>query len=325
MKKNLSLILMILIAVLTLTGCTAGNSTQANENSEPNAAGQATTAPTAAAEPVENASSYPMNITDSRGNVTLLDKEPKKVISLSPNITEIIYALNKGDKLVGRTAFCDFPEEAQNVTVVGDFIEWNFETILSLEPDVVFASSLNTEENERKLKELGIQIVFLTQDQSFESTYETIDMIARVLNAEETSEKIIRNMQQSVAEVQKVVEGLDKPTVYYVVGYGEYGDYTATGETFIASMLDMAGARNIAADITGWVYSLEKLMEKDPYMIICSEDAKKVFQETNGYKELTAVKEGRIFTHDENILQRQGPRLAEGLKMLAEIIHPDSF
>jgi iron complex transport system substrate-binding protein len=90
-------------------------------------------------------------------------------------------------------------------------------------------------------------------------------------------------------------------------------------------MLDIAGGSNIAADITGWVYSLEKLMEKDPYMIICSEDAKKVFQETNGYKELTAVKEGRIFTHDENILQRQGPRLAEGLKMLAEIIHPDSF
>ena len=325
MKKNLSLILMILIAVLMLTGCTAGNNTQTNENDEPNAAGQATTAPIAVTEPDENTSSYPMEITDSRGNVTLLDKEPKKVISLSPNITEIIYALDRGDRLVGRTAFCDYPQEAGNVTVVGDFIEWNFETILSLEPDVVFASSLNTEENERKLKELGIQIIFLTQDESFESTYETIGMIARVLNAEETSETIIRNMQQTVTEVKKAVEGLDKPTVYYVVGYGEYGDYTATGETFIASMLDIAGGSNIAADITGWVYSLEKLMEKDPYMIICSEDAKRAFQETNGYKELTAVKEGRIYTHDENILHRQGPRLAEGLKMLAETIHPDSF
>ncbi|MBP7176769.1 MAG: ABC transporter substrate-binding protein [Thermoclostridium sp.] len=316
---------MILATALMLTGCMQANNVKADESSVQSDPGKSTAVPTTSAAPVESTGSYPMKITDSRGNVTQLDKEPLKVISLSPNITEIIYALGKGDRLVGRTAFCDYPQEAQNVTVVGDFIEWNFEAILSLEPDVVFASSLNTEENEKKLMDLGIQIVFLTQDESFESTYETIGMVARVLNAEETSAEIIRNMQQAVTEVQKAVEGLDKPTVYYVVGYGEYGDYTATGETFIASMLAMAGADNIAADITGWVYSLEKLMEKDPYMIICSEDAKRVFQETNGYKELTAVKEGRIYAHDENILQRQGPRLAEGLRMLAEIIHPDSF
>lgn len=325
MKKSVSLILMILLTFLMLAGCKAGKTARADEKSPANAAEQAPTAPTAATAnpPADSKASYPMEITDSRGNVTQLDKEPMKVVSLSPNITEIIYALGRGDRLVGRTAFCDYPQEAQNVTVVGDFIEWNFETILALEPDVVFASALNTEENEKKLKELGVQIVFLTQNESFESVYETIGMVAKVLNAEEKSEEIIKEMQQAVSDVQNSVGGLNKPTVYYVVGYGEYGDYTATGETFIASMLEMAGGDNIAADITGWVYSLEKLMENDPYMIFCSEDAKTAFQQTNGYKELTAVKEGRIYAIDENILMRQGPRLVEGLKKLAEIIHPE--
>lgn len=327
MKKCLSFVLMVLITVLMFTSCTAGKPAEANEKGPVSAPEQTPTAPAdaTATPPVESTGSYPMKITDSRGNVTQLDKEPMKVISLSPNITEIIYALDRGDRLVGRTAFCDYPQETQSVTVVGDFIEWNFETILALEPDVVFASALNTEENENKLKELGIQIVFLTQDESFESTYETIGMIAKVLNAEGESSAIIKDMQQTVAEVQNSVKGLDKPTVYYVVGYGEYGDYTATGETFIASMLELAGGDNIAANITGWVYSLEKLMENDPYMILCSEDAKQVFQQTNGYKELTAVKDGRIYVVDENILMRQGPRLAEGLRKLAEIMHPESF
>lgn len=321
MKKSLFLILTILITILMLTGCMTGNSARTEKS--PTTVPEQTPTASVATPPSEKNGSYPMEITDARGNVTILAKEPMKVVSLSPNITEIIYALGRGDRLVGRTAFCDYPQQAQNVTVVGDFIEWNFETILSLEPDVVFASSLNTEENEKKLKELGVQIVFLTQTESFESVYETISMIGKVLNVEDKSDEMIKQMQKTVLDVQNSVSGLDKPTVYYVVGYGEYGDYTATGETFIASMLEMAGADNIAADITGWVYSLENLMEKDPYMIICSEDAKNFFQQTNGYKELTAVKEGRIYAIDENILVRQGPRLAEGLKKLAEIIHPE--
>lgn len=325
MKKRLFTILISLFTVLMLTGCTAGKTAVPDKKEQENSPAPTQSAAAAPTSPTEKTGVYPMEITDSRGNVTKLDKEPQRVISLSPNITEIIYALDRGDRLVGRTAFCDYPQEAQNATVVGDFIEWNFETILALEPDVVFASSLNTEENEKKLRELGVKIVFLTQTESFESVYETIGLIAKVLNAEEKSAKIIEEMNKTVTEVKNAVSGQEKPTVYYVVGYGEYGDYTATGETFIASMLDMAGANNIAADITGWVYSLEKLMEKDPMMILCSEDAKKVFQQTNGYRELTAVREGRIYTIDENILQRQGPRLSEGLKKLAEIIHPESF
>jgi len=132
-------------------------------------------------------------------------------------------------------------------------------------------------------------------------------------------------MKDTVSRVQKAVEGKEKPSVYYIVGYGEYGDYTATGETFISSVIEMAGGSNIAADTTGWIYSLEKLVEKDPDIIVGSQAAKEYFEQTNGYKDLTAVKEGRIYAIDVNLLERQGPRLAEGLKLLYEIFHSENL
>ncbi|NLV62118.1 MAG: ABC transporter substrate-binding protein [Clostridiaceae bacterium] len=305
---------------------TSEAATQAQENDKN------TNQPADTTEPKENNSkpddentNYPIDITDSKGRTIKLDNEPERIISIGPDITEIIFALGKGDKLVGRSAFCDYPPETQDITVVGDFYEWNLETIVSLEPDLIFASAMNTEENEKKLMDLGINIIFINQTESFEGVYETIGIIGKVLNAEAESTAVINRMNEDVEKAKEAVKGLDRPSVYYIVGFGEYGDYTATGETFIAKMLDTAGGANIAADITGWIYSLEKLMEQDPDIIIGSDEAVKYFQETSGYKELTAVKEGRIYTIDPDLLDIQGPRLSDGLLELAKILHPGSL
>lgn len=329
MKKGVILLLALSILCFA-AACGSVNAPQNNDNSQPT--GVVTPKETVdsknqtdISEPQQQTTGYPLEVADFKGNITKLTEEPQRVISLSPNITEIVFALGKGDKLVGRTALCDYPEEVKEAAVVGDFFEWNFETIVSLEPDIVLASSLNTEENEKKLKELGVNIIFLTNIESFESTYDTIELVGKVLNAQQKADEIISQMKKTVSDIEKAAEGKEKPSVYYVVGYGEYGDYTATGETFISSMIELAGGSNIAADTTGWVYSLEKLIENDPDIILCTQDAKEVFQQTNGYKDLTAVKEGRIYAIDVNLLERQGPRLAEGLQMLYEIFHSESI
>jgi iron complex transport system substrate-binding protein len=105
------------------------------------------------------------------------------------------------------------------------------------------------------------------------------------------------------------------------------GDFTAGKGTFIGKMIEMAGGKNAADDVEGWSYSLEKLVEKNPDIMICSMyyDTKKGIQSTNGYKDLDAVKNGKLFEIDNNLLDRQGPRLADGLVELAKIIHPESF
>ncbi|MEA1974455.1 MAG: ABC transporter substrate-binding protein, partial [Bacillota bacterium] len=127
--------------------------------------------------------------------------------------------------------------------------------------------------------------------------------------------------------VKESVKDVDKLSVYYIIGYGEYGDFTATGETFISEMLEIAGGENIAKDATGWKYSLEKLVEKDPEIVICESDESTFngVKEANGYKDLTAVKNGKLFSVDKNLVSRMGPRLAEGLLEISKLIHPEIF
>ena len=134
-------------------------------------------------------------------------------------------------------------------------------------------------------------------------------------------------MKSKVNDVIEAVKDQPKPEIYYVVSYGEGGDYTATGETFISQIIEMAGGKNAADDAQGWKYNIEKLVEKDPDILICPKyfDSKQGIIQANGYKELTAVKEGRLFEIDNNMLDRQGPRIADGLEELAKILHPDQF
>ena len=123
------------------------------------------------------------------------------------------------------------------------------------------------------------------------------------------------------------VKDQEKPSVYYVVGFGEYGDYTAGGDTFIGKMIEMAGGKNVAKEAEGWAYSLEKLVEQNPDILICSKhfDSKAGIELANGYKELSAVKEGRLYEIDNDLLDRPGTRLADGLEELARLIHPNVF
>ena len=268
---------------------------------------------------------YPLEITDSSGAVVIIEKEPEKIISVAPNLTEAIYKLGAGDKLVGRSQYCDYPQEVLEVESVGDFFQPDIERIIALEPDVVLTSSLFDEENAKKLKDAGITVVAITEDTKIEGVYEMITTLGKVLNKNSEAADCVDDMKASIDEVQGKVKDLEKPTVYYVVGYGEYGDFTATGDTFISGMLELAGGDNIAKDATGWSISLETLIEADPDIIIIAEFMKDDFINTPNYAELSAVKEGRVYTLDVNMLERQGYRNADGVKALAEIFHPEAF
>lgn len=270
---------------------------------------------------------YPMTLKDSYGREVTLDKEPKRVISVAPNITETIFALGKQDKLVGRTDYCDYPEEVSDIESVGNIDQPVVEKIVELKPDLVIASSIFQKEVLEKLEELNIKVAVLQGEESFEGAYDVIGKVGILLNSKDEAKKLINDMKEKVELVKNSVKELDKPSVYYVIGYGEFGDYTAGRDTFIAHIIEMAGGINVADDVDGWKYNIESLLEKDPDMLICSRyfDSKQGIMNTAGYKELTAVKNGRVFEIDNNMLDRQGPRLADGLLDMAKIIHPEAF
>ncbi len=270
---------------------------------------------------------YPLTITDSLGREVTILEEPKRIVSVGPNITETIYAIGAEDLLIGRTDYCDFPAEVLEVTSVGLLSDPNQEVITALNPDLIIGSTHFKQEVIENLENLGYTVLVLYGKDSFEGVYQTIESLGLVLNVQEESQKVQLEMKEKVATVLQKVEGAKKPSVYYVVAYGERGDFTATGDTFIAEILEMAGGNNIAEDGAGWRFSYERIVESDPEIIICSQykETKSGFMSTENYQLLTAVQEGHVYEINNNLLDRQGPRLAEGLEEVAKILHPERF
>lgn len=264
---------------------------------------------------------------DGKNREVILKTEPKRIISVAPSITETIFALDAEDKLIGRTDYCNYPKEASNIESIGSLREPNIEKIVEMKPDIVLASTHFKKENLDKLEELNIPVAMIISQNDFEGVYNNIINIGKIVNKNNEAKKIINEMKTKVKYVKDKVSKLDKKQVYYIVGYGESGNYTATGDVFISKMIEMAGGENIAKEAKGWKYSLEKLVEKNPEIIITDDkfDIENGISKSNGYKDLEAVKKGNIYPIDGDVISRMGPRLADGLVDLAKLIHVNSF
>lgn len=335
MKRILS-ILLIMVMAFTFVSCGASNDSVENnaannqvaETTQEETTEESTQEETTTEETTEETEAYyPVTFTDGMEREVTIESEPMTIVTMAPSMTEMIYALGLGDRLVGRTDYCNFPEEALNVETIGSLREPNLEAIIALNPDLILMSTHASEEVLAKLEEAGLTTAILIAQENFDGVYEIINQSSMIFNVEEKGLALIEEMKADVDSVLTAVEGLDKKSVYYVVGFGEYGDYTATGDTFIHEMLEMAGGTNIAVDGEGWSYNLESIIANDPEYVICSEnwDTKATLEQTEGYMDLTAVKDGKLLEINQDLLSRQGPRLAKGLKAIAEILHPEAF
>ena len=271
---------------------------------------------------------YPLEITDGYGTKVTIKEEPKKIVTCSPALTEIVYSLGKGDCLVGRTALCNYPAEVANVPVVlEDMYAPNLETIVAAQADIVLVDSMMAPDAYEELGKLGCTVVSFLDETKVDGVYGRIETMGQILNANEEAAKVVSDMKAKLDSVNEAIkDNKMKPTVYYVVGFGEGGDYTATGDTFVNDILTKAGVENIAANATGWVYNVEDLVARDPNIIIIPCWADGSFQTTAPYSELTAVKEGNVIVLDStDTLDRQCARNADAVEMLAKLIFPECF
>lgn len=307
-KKILAIFISILVVSSLLVGCSKETAKEKENKTEATA-------------------NYPLTLTDSYGKEVTINKKPEKIISLGPNTTEIVFALGLGDKLVGRTDFCDYPAEVSKIDTIGTLMEPNVEKIVSLKPDLVIASTHVKEDVVNKLKELGITVLAAYEKDSFEGTYGVIEKIGNALGESAKAKKLTDDMKAKVSVIETKTKSVSKPKVYYVVDFGPNGDYTAGGDTFINKIIELAGGENIAKDLQGWQYSFEKIVQNDPDVIICSKNfgAKDKLVNDPKYKELRAVKDGKVLEIDDNTIVRQGPRLATGLEEMTKLLHPELF
>lgn len=312
--KKIILLISLLIMGAGLVGC--NNDTTTTE---------ASTEAKTTTEAVAEEAGYPVSITDSMGIEVTIEAEPMKVVSVAPSITELMFELGLEEKLIGRTDYCDYPEGVSQIESIGNLMEPDIEKIVSLDPDVVIASTHFSEENEKKLTDLGIKVVVLYEETDMDGVYSIIETMGKIFNVNDVATSLVDDMKTVITDTKTSIKGLEAPTVYYVVGYGEYGDYTAGGDTFISKLITEAGGVNIAQDISGWSYSIESLLEADPDIIIIDNSMKEDFMSSENYKELSAVKNNQVYGIDKNLVERQGYRNAEGIKVLATIFHPEAF
>lgn len=315
MKKTL-IIMTVMIATFSLImgGCQSSTT-------------QTTPAPTLESTPSptpEVASEY--SVTDSQGNVIKFEKTPETVVSLAPNITEIIFAIEAEDKLVARTDWCNFPEAVFDYASVGNIDQPDIEAIIALNPDVVILTEMTMKELALQIKDAGIPFVVVDEEDSFEGAYRCIEIVGEVLGAYDKATDVVSSMKADIESIISEVSVYEKKTVYYVMGYGEFGDYTAGKGTFISQMIAAAGGINVADDTEGWTYSVEKLVEHNPDVLLLSTwSPADGLKEATGYKDLTSVKENRVFTLNDDSLQRLGPRLVEAFADMAKAIHYDIY
>lgn len=337
--KKLWAMLLCTAMLATLSAC-GGNETQETPTVAPTAEPSEgpTAAPTAGPseeptaapteEPVADAS-YSVTLPD--GTVLELSKTPQRIVSMGPNITDILFKLGAGARVVGRTDYCDFPAEAAGIPSVGTIYTPDVEAILALQPDLVIGSAHFTEDTEKQLTDLGIPVAVLYDGADMNGVYEIIRALGELTGLKEAGEALATETQKTIDDTiahyaAEEYADVEAPTVYYVVGYGEWGDYTAGGQTFIGQLLSAAGGNNVAQDIDGWTIDHEALIEADPQIIVIGLGMAADFCATPGYEELSAVKNNCVVELDTyHMLDRQGYQNAAIFVQLAALFHGEEI
>ncbi len=245
-------------------------------------------------------------VTDDYGRTVVVPAQPQRVVSLSPAVTEIIYALGAQDLLVGRTDFCVYPDEASEIPSIGGISNLNIESILALNPDLVISGSMVSKKATDQMDQMGTPMVCVIEKPKFEALYDNILAIGKLVGKEHEADSLNALLRDRVSQLPTTDSPL--PTVYYVVGFGAGGNFTAGGNTFINDIIRMAGGRNIAEGIEGWSYSLEALMKEDPDYIIVRREDSAAFCGMKPYNRLSAVKNGHVIGIVSGTLDLQVPR-----------------
>ena len=255
---------------------------------------------------------------------------PKRIVSLAPNITEILFSLGLDEEIVGVSIHCTFPEKANTKVRIGSYIRLDFEKIISLNPDLIIATGAgNTRDMVDRLGELGFS-TYVIYPKNFSDILKNIAHIGQVVNREKEARGIIEGLTKRSQRVIELTKDLPRPKVF--VQIGETPMVTVGKGSFADDLIRLAGGENIAGKEKEVYprFGMEEILKRSPEVIMISSmnpkgDYQKVFQEWTRWKTLPAVKNGRIHIIDSDLIDRPSPRIIEGLEEFARILHPETF
>jgi len=269
---------------------------------------------------------FPMTLTDEAGNPVSLPETPERIVSLAPSHTEILFALGLGDRVVGVTDYCNYPEEAAGRPTVGGFADIDVETVVGLGPDLVLGTSMHASELAPRLQALGVT-TFIVDPRTVADVLETILTVGIITGRTQQAALLVAQMTERIAAVAHAVEGEPEPKVFWELGPDLF---TAGPGSFVDDLIRLAGGENVASNAQGlWPQlGVEMILLEDPDVIVLADHAYgETFEKVAarpGWGQIAAVVEGRVIElSDDDIFSRPGPRLVDALEFLAKALHPE--
>jgi len=267
-------------------------------------------------------------ITDDAGRRVSVPVPVNRIISLAPNLTEIVFAIGAGHRLVGRTSYCDFPPEAKAVAEVGDTLNPSLERVIALQPQVVLIStSSQLQVFTQQLRDQNIA-VFVTDPRDLEGVFRTIDQIGLIVGHQQQAELLIQKLRDRTNAVEQAVKDKQPVRVFFQVSAQPL---IAPGrDAFVTDLIRRAGGISVTADVaTAWPrYSNESALAAKPEAIILTTGGSMGTGNSTVTEALTqspAVLAGRVYKINDDHLMRPGPRAVEGLEAMARALHPEAF
>ncbi|HEY7436338.1 MAG TPA: cobalamin-binding protein [Methylomirabilota bacterium] len=268
-------------------------------------------------------------VTDQTGRSVTLAAPPERIVSLVPSVTETVFTIGAQDRLVGVTDFCDYPAAARQKPSVGGMIAPSLEGLVALKPDLVVATPAgNRHETFDELARLKIP-VYLVDPVSVNGVMDLIGRVGRLTDRGPAADRVVATLRARIGAVSSRVAGRPRPRVLYVL-WPDPLIVPARG-ALVSELIALAGGDSVTADGgQGYPrYSMEAALARNPEVIlIASHDAARsplVQAKWERFTQVPAVSAGRLHTVDGNLMHRYGPRMVDGLEVLARLLHPEAF
>lgn len=293
--KRLNVIYLILAALIVLSGCQSGNSDSNKETKQES--------------------------TDK--------KEYKRIVSLIPSNTEILYELGLGDKVVGVSTVDDYPKDVKNKKKF-DAFKLDTEALLKAKPDLILAHESNQSTQEKDLKKLsdaGVKVVYIDDANSINEMYETFKQVGKVTGKEREANQLVRKVKSEINNVIKEVPKEQQGKKVFMEISSQPDIYTSGSNTFYDDMLNSIKAENIYHNQEGWIKTdKESILKRNPDVMITTsgqneDEYQKLNNNRDGFEQVKAVKEKHVHALNADMISRPGPRLAKGLKELSDKVY----
>jgi len=329
MKKTFVFLNVLIVLMLTLSACAQAN---APEPTSPVVVEPTDAPPTAV--PTEEIIDTTIIATDDLGAEIVLAEPAQKIISISPSLTEILFSVGAGDRLIGRDSNSMYPEEAAAAVDLGGMWEGiPIEDILAMEPDLILAGEIFAEDAITELRDLGMTVYWQKNPEDFEGLYKNVRDIAVLTGTEDLADELIISLTDRVSVLDDQLASVENiPLIFYELDASDPANpYTPGSGTFISFIISRAKGLNLGDSLDGaWVQvSSEELLAQNPDIILLADAlygiTAEMVAERAGWGEIKAVSDGEIYSFDPFILSVPGPRLIDGFEQVAEILHPDVF